>query len=424
MASRRSFVSGMGSALAANLSARGAGASDRIRIAVLGVNGRGREHIQAFQRQPGAQVVTLCDPDRDLADQRALEFFDAHGKTVKVEQDLRRVFDDKDIDVVSVATPNHWHALATVWSCQAGKDVYVETPAAHRLVEGQRVLEAARKYRRIVQHGTEARSSEAVREGIDLLRKGVIGRVYMARGILFRQLPSPGGKRPGEPPPHFDYNLWQGPAPERPFSREVVHYNWRWHWDYGGGELASEGIDQVDLCLWGLDAGLPAQIVSMGARLLFDDGRETPETQTATFLYPAQKKMIELEARSWISNEEAGATAAAIFHGSEGLMVVKDNNQFQVYLGPGREKGPARQGGGDHFANFLKAVRSRKTADLNAPPETGHLASALAHLANVSHRLERRLVFDPQHERFTSDRQANAMLSGAYRTPFVLPERV
>ena len=333
MGSRRSFVTAAGSALAANLGARRADANDRIRVAVLGVNGRGRDHIKAFQSQPGVEVVTLCDPDRNVADERALAFFDAYNKTVKVEQDLRRVFDNKEIDVVSIATPNHWHALATIWACQAGKDVYVEAPGAHNIWEGRRMLEAAHKYSRIVQHGVEVRSSEALREGIDLLHKGVIGRVYMARGIVFRQRMSIGRKPVENPPPHFDYNLWQGPAQVRPFSQNVAHYNWRWRWDYGGGDMAGEGVEQADLCLWGLGVGLPEKISSMGARLLFDDDRETPETQSATYLYPAQRKMIQLEVRSWTTNDEAGATVGNIFYGSEGLMVVTDQSRFQIYLG-------------------------------------------------------------------------------------------
>jgi predicted dehydrogenase len=341
-----------------------------------------------------------------------------------VEQDLRRVFDNREIDVVSIATPDHWHALATIWACQAGKDVYLEAPGAHNIWEGRRMLEAAHKYSRIVQHGVEARSSEALREGIDLLHKGVIGRVYMARGIIFRPRMSIGRKPVEDPPPHFDYNLWQGPAQVRPFSQNVAHYNWRWRWDYGGGDMAGEGVEQADLCLWGLGVGLPEKISSMGARLLYDDDRETPETQSATYLYSAQRKMIQLEARSWTTNDEAGATVGNIFYGSEGLMVVTDHSGFQIYLGPRREKGPARQGGGDHFANFLKAVRSRKAADQNGPVETAHLSSALAHLANISHRLERQLLFDPDKERFVRDEQANEMLSRKYRAPFVVPERI
>jgi predicted dehydrogenase len=421
---RRSFFIGTGSALALDWSARRASANDRIRVAVLGVNGRGKDHIKAFQSLPGVEVATLCDPDRNVADERALEFFDAYNKTVRVEQDLRRVLDDKEIDAVSIAAPNHWHALAAIWACQAGKDVYVEKPGSHNIWEGRRLVEAAQKYQRIVQHGVQLRSSEALQEGVDLLRKGVIGRVYMARGVVFRWRPSIGRKPNEDPPPHFDYNLWQGPAPERPFSRNVVPYNWHWHWDYGNGDVGNQGIHEMDMCMWGLGVGLPEKITSMGGKFLFDDDKETPEVQSSSYLYPAQKKMIQFEVRHWCTNQEDGASVGNIFYGSEGHMVVKNYDTFEIYLGRLREKGPARQAGGNHFANFIKAVRSRKTSDQNGPVETAHLASALAHLGNISHRLERQLVFDARKERFVGDEQANAMLSRQYRAPFVVPERV
>jgi predicted dehydrogenase len=390
---------------------------------VLGVHSRGKDHIEAFQKQPGVEVAVLCDPDRDLADERALEFFDKSGKTVRVEQDLRRVFDNKEIDVVSIATPDHWHALAAVWACQAGRDVYLETPVVHTIWEGQRVTEAGRVHNRIVQPAASLRSAEAVREGIDLLHRGVIGRVYMARGIAFAWRPSIGVKHAGNPPAHFDYNLWQGPAPERPFSGNIVHQNWRWRWDYGSGGLG-DAADEADLCLWGLGVGLPEKITSMGAKFLFDDDRETPEVQTVTCLYPAQKKMIQLETRHWCTNQEGGGDMGAIFYGSEGYMVIGRDSRFETFLGPRRERGPARQAAGDHFANFLTAVRSRKTADQNAPVDSGRMAAGLIQIANVSHRLQRQLTFDTTAERFIGDEPANAMLRRTDRAPFVVPERV
>jgi predicted dehydrogenase len=424
MNSRRTFVLGAGSALAVNLAARKASANDRIRIAVLGVNGRGKDHIKGFQSQPGAEVAMLCDADRNVADERALQFFDTYGRTVAVEQDLRRVFDNKEIDAVSIATPNHWHALAAIWACQAGKDVYVEKPGAHNIWEGRRMVEAARKYNRIVQHGVQLRSSEALQEAVTLLRGGVIGKVYMARGLVYRWRPSI-GRMPNEAPPSYlDYNLWQGPAQERPFSKNIVHYNWHWHWDYGGGDAGNQGIHEIDMCMWGLGVGLPEKIASMGGKFLFDDDKETPEIQTSTYLYPSQKKMIQLEVRHWCTNEESGAAVGNIFYGSEGYMAIKGYDRFEIYLGKNREKGPSRQKGGDHFANFLKAVRSRKTSDQNGPVETAHLSSALAHLGNISYRLERELVFDPENERFAGDAQANGMLRRKYRAPFVVPEKV
>ncbi len=424
MESRRSFVLGAGSAVAAGLMPKKADANSRIRIAVLGVNGRGRDHIAGFQKQPDAEVAVLCDPDLSIAGQRAESFERAYGRRPKVYQDLRHVFDDKEIDAVSIATPNHWHSLAAIWACQAGKDVYVEKPASHNVWEGRKLVEAAKKYERIVQHGVQLRSSEAVQEGVQLLRKGAIGKVYMARGLVYRWRPSIGHKPEEAPPQFLDYNLWTGPAHQRPFSRRIVHYNWHWHWDYGNGDVGNQGIHETDLCMWGLDVGLPEKITSMGGKFLFDDDKETPEVLTSTYLYPNEKKMIQFEVRHWCTNHEMGVDVGNIFYGSDGVMVMKGYDSFEVFLGQKREKGPSRKAGGDHFANFLRAVKSRKTSDQNGPVESAHLSSALAHLGNISYRLERHLTFDPKSERFVGDEQANAMLKREYRAPFVVPEKV
>jgi predicted dehydrogenase len=424
MNTRRTFVISAGGAVA-HLAAGKASANDRIRLAVVGVRGRGRSHIREFQKLPDVEVAMLCDPDKKVLAERAAEFERDYGRRVATEPDLRTVFDNKEIDAVGIATPNHWHALATIWACQAGKDVYVEKPGSHNVFEGRKMVEAAKKYNRIVQHGVQLRSSEALQEAVQMLRKGVIGRVYMARGLVFRWRPSI-GKKPDEPVPgHLDYNLWQGPAQERPFSRRLVHYNWHWHWDYGNGDVGNQGIHETDMCVWGLGVDtLPSKITAMGGKFLWDDDKETPETLSSTYLYPAENKIIEFEVRPWCTNQEAGVGVGNIFYGSEGYMLVKGYDTYEVYLGEKREPGPARKAGGNHYANFIKAVRSRKTSDQNGPVETAHLSSALAHLGNISFRLGRQLEFDPATERFVSDERANSMLSRNYRAPFVVPENV
>ncbi len=399
--------------------------SDRIRVAVLGVNGRGQDHIRGFLGQPDAELVMLCDPDRQLLEKRAAALQEKTGRKIQIEQDLRRVFDSKDVDVVSIATPNHWHALATIWACQAGKDVYVEKPASHNVWEGRKMVEAAHKHKRIVQHGVQLRSSEALREAVGLLGQGVIGKVYMSRGLVFRWRASIGKKTREAAPDYLDWNIWQGPAEERQFSRRYVHYNWHWHWDYGNGDVGNQGIHETDMCLWGLGLEkLPSKITSMGGKFLFDDDKETPEVQTSTYLFPAENKMIQFEVRHWCTNEEHGVGVGNIFYGSDGYMLIRGYDTYEVYLGQKREKGPARKAGGDHYANFLKAVRSRNTADQHGPVESAHLSSALAHLGNISFRLGRQLEFDPARERFTGDAQANDMLTRNYRAPFVVPEKV
>ena len=424
MNNRRTFIKAASGAVIAHAITGKASANDRIRVAVLGVNGRGKDHIAGFQGLPDAEVAVLCDPDRNVAAERAAEFEKKYGRKVETEVDLRKVFERKDIDAVSIATPNHWHALATIWACQAGKDVYVEKPGAHNIFEGRKVVEAAHKYKRIVQHGVQLRSSEALQEAVGLLRKGVIGKVYMARGLDYRWRPSI-GKKPNEPAPaHLDYDIWTGPAQMRPYSQRLVHYNWHWHWDYGNGDVGNQGIHETDMCMWGLDVGLPERITAMGDKFLFDDDKETPELLTSLYHYPKQKKMIQFEVRHWCTNNEDGVGVGNIFYGSEGYMLVKGYDTYEVYLGQKKEKGPARKAGGNHYANFIKAVKSRNTSDQNGPVETAHLSSALAHLGNIAYRLGRQLQFDPVKEKFIEDEQANKMLTRKYRKTLVVPEKV
>ncbi len=406
------------------MSKQALGANDLIRVAVLGVNGRGKNHIQGFMELPGVEVVTICDPDIRVLEKRSQEFSEKYGKKVKVEQDLRKVFDDPEIDAVSIATPNHWHSLATIWACQAGKDVYVEKPGSHNVWEGRKMVEAAKKYNRIVQHGVQLRSSPALQEAVEHLRKGTLGNVYMARGLVFRWRADI-GRKPVEPAPDYiDYDVWLGPAQERPFSRNFVHYNWHWQWAFGNGDVGNQGVHQTDMCLWGLGVELPEKITAMGGKFLWDDAKETPEVLSTSFLYPGQKKMIEFEVRPWCTNLEGGTGVGNIFYGSEGYMVIHGYGKYETFMGQKREPGPSGEESGNHYANFIEAVRSRDKSILNGPVETAHFSSALAHLGNISYRLGRVLEFDPETERFIRDDEANALLTRDYRKPFVVPEKV
>jgi len=421
---RRKFIRETVAAIAAPALARGRSLNDTVRLAVLGVHGQGRSHIRHFQELDNVEVVTLCDPDANVAAERAAEFAQAYGRKVRTETDLRHVLDDDSVDAVSIATPNHWHALATIWACQAGKDVYVEKPGAHNIWEGRKMIEAAAKYRRIVQHGVQLRSSPALQEAVQKLREGVIGKVYLARALIYRWRPSI-GHFPDEPPPaYLDWNLWQGPAQTRAFSRGLVHYNWHWHWDYGNGDIGNQGIHQLDMAQWGLGVGLPDEVTAMGGKFLWDDDKETPEVLTALCRYRRQAKMIEIAVRPWCTNTEDGVEVGNIFYGSEGYMVIRHYDAYETYLGREREPGPSRKEAGNHQENFIRAVRSRKKSELNGPVETAHYSSALAHLANVSFRLDRLQRFDPHKERFISDTEANRMLTRIYREPFVVPAKV
>lgn len=441
---RRSFLKKTAAASSATivvptiLSSKVFGANDRINAAVLGVNGRGKNHISSLMKQNNVSVTTLCDPDLNVLNKRQKEFTSKYDQKVALEQDLRKVMDNKDIDVVSIASPNHWHALSVIWACQAGKDVYVEKPGSHNIYEGRKMVEAAQKYDRIVQHGVQLRSSPAINEAIDLLRNGYIGKVYMARGLVFRWRADIGDKGFSAVPEGLDYNLWTGPAPKRPFTRNLVHYNWHWHWDYGNGDVGNQGIHETDLCMWGLDVGLPSKITSMGGKFLWDDCKEVPEVLTSVYHYPEEKKIIQFEVRPWCTNTEDGATVGNIFYGDKGILVVEGYSKYKTYLGKDRTPGKSGDdgqmeasgmnrgsGGTDgHFQNFIEAVRKHDASLLNGPIETGHLSSGLAHLGNIAYRTGKVLTFNPESEKFVNDPEADKMLSRNYREGFEVPEIV
>ena len=442
--SRRKFIKNTVSASTATflapsiVSASVFGANDRINAVVLGVNGRGKNHISSLMKQKNVHVTKLCNPDRNLLIKRQREFKNKYNKDVSLEQDLRKVMDDKDIDVVSIASPNHWHALSVIWACQAGKDVYVEKPGSHNIFEGRKMVEAAQKYDRIVQHGVQLRSSPAINEAIGLLRDGYIGNVYMARGLVFRWRGDIGDKGFSSVPKGLDYDLWTGPAPKRPFTENLVHYNWHWHWDYGNGDVGNQGIHETDLCMWGLDVGLPTKITSMGGKFLWDDCKEVPEVLTSVYNYPEEGKIIQFEVRPWCTNTEEGATVGNIFYGDKGILVVDGYSKYKTYLGKDRTPGKSGDdgakeasgmdrgsGGTDgHFTNFIEAVRKHDSGILTAPIETGHLSSGLAHLGNIAYRMEKVLTFNPQAEKFVNDPEADKMLTRNYRQGFEVPNKI
>ena len=406
------------------------GANDRIRVAVLGVNGRGGDHISTIMKLASSEnvaVVALCDPDMNVLQKKAKDFEDKYKQKVLIQQDFRKLYENVNIDAVALATPNHWHALHSILACQAGKDVYVEKPATHNVSEGRKLIEAAYRYNRIVQHGVQLRSSVAIREAVQHLREGLIGRVYMARGLVYRWRPDIGNKGISKVPEGLDYDLWCGPAPMAPFTKNLVHYNWHWHWNYGNGDVGNQGIHETDLCMWGLDVGLPERITSMGGKFLWDDCKEVPEIQTSIYHYPKQKKIIQFEVRNWCTNLEDGAGVGNIFYGDKGYLVVTGYDSYASYLGEKREKGPSNKVGGEleaHFKNWFDAIRARDMSIQNGPVETGHLSSALAHLGNISYRLGCQLDFDPVAERFIGNQDANFMLTREYRAPYLMPQKI
>jgi len=410
------------------------GANDRINVGTIGLRGRGRNHIASFLAQPNCRVAAVCDIDQAQVGRAQRMLSDRNQPAAKTYQDLRRLFDDREIDVVSIATPNHWHVLATIWACQAGKDVYVEKPASHNIWEGRRAVEVARQTNRMVQCGMQARSLEHYRRAIELLGQNAIGKVYMAKGLCFKRRQSIGRMPDGPVPEGVDYNLWQGPAAERPFNPNRFHYNWHWFWNTGNGDIGNQGVHEMDISRWGLGKHtLPAKVTSFGGKFAYDDDQETPNTQLAAFHYGDCEQVFEV--RGLITGNEGNMTLegsnyiGVIFLGSEGYLTV-DCNGFQLFLGEKRELAqqmkhtePEPWATAPHVANFLKAVRSRNREDLNCDILEGHLSAAMCHMANTSYRVGRTLAFNAEAENFGSDGEANRHLTRDYRAPFVVPDK-
>lgn len=422
------------------------GANDRINLSVIGVRGQGFGHLRTWARMANDEnirVKTICDVDENLWAERIQAVSELQGETPATEYDLRRVYEDKDIDAVSIATPNHWHALATIWAVQAGKDVYVEKPASHNVWEGRKMVEAARKYDRIVQVGFQNRSINSVRRAMQLLHDGVIGEVFMARGLCFKPRDSFGMTADAEPPAGLHYDLWLGPAPYRPYNELRLHYNWHWHWDTGNGDIGNQGPHQFDIARWGLNENThPVKIQSSGGYYAFKNvcSQETANTQTAVFEYE-DGKILQFEVRGLYTGGEAGlgVKIGNLFYGTEGWMEI-DGSTWRTFLGRNDEPGPSSEGdesdtgpqvgylaapgGGGHYRNFLAAVRSHKISDLTCDVEEGVLSSDLPHLANISYRVGRSLTFDGKKERFVGDDEANKLLTRDYRKPYVVPDKV
>jgi len=432
---RRTFLMSSAAAVGGARAARSS-PSDTVRVACVGLRSRGKDHIDAYLGLKNVEIVALCDVDQSIL-QGATRAIESRGRKRPAQYvDLRKLLEDRSIDAVSIATPNHSHTLQTIWCCQAGKDVYIEKPCAHNMFEARQIVAAARKYDRIVQQGSQSRSSPALQEAVANMRGGLLGDLYMARGLCFKWRDTI-GRTPEEPvPAGVDYDLWLGPAPKRPFSRNRFHYNWHWFWDYGNGDLGNQGIHEIDIARWGLGVRYPVKVSAIGNHFLFDDDQETPNTLNATFEFDdaGKKKMMVFEVRPWISNHEGGIsesrggpgkaypnTIGNLFYGSKGYMAIDGYTSYKTWLGKEQEPGPARSGDGDHYLNFIDAVRSRKRANLNAEIEEGAISTVLVHLANISYRVGRTLHFDAAAYRCVGDEQATSLFTRSYRAPFEVP---
>ena len=384
------------------------GANDRIRVAVAGVNGRGRSHIGAFVgRKNECELAYLVDPDSRLFAKWDKQLEAKGAKAPVMVQDVRRVLEDKSVDVVSIATPNHWHALMTIWACQAGKDVYVEKPMSHNVHEGRVAADAARKYNRIVQHGTQSRSDAAWANVVAVIKSGKLGKLLVARALCYKPRGSIGFKEIAQPPKELDFGLWLGPVREQPYHENLVHYNWHWFWDFGNGDIGNQGVHQMDIARWGIPgATLPKSVISLGGRFGYKDQGQTPNTQLAIMDFGDTQLIFEV--RGLETKKFHGSGIGNIFHLEAGMIVdrkfyPKDSNQPAPLPKVDESRGP---GGEDHFANFIAAVKSRKITDLNAEILEGHYSSALCHLACLSQQLGKPAPFNPKTKAFGDNKDA------------------
>jgi predicted dehydrogenase len=434
------------------------GANDTVRLGVAGIRGRGGDHIGEFLKVPGVQVTHLIDPDRRLFANRIKQIKDKGGPEPKCFQDIRQALEDKNLDAVSVATCNHWHSLITIWACQAGKDVYVEKPCSHNVFEGRQCVEAARKYQRIVQHGTQQRAGNAWQTARDIAA-GKHGRLRVIRGRSYRVRNSIGVKQPKDPPPELNYDLWLGPAPQQPYHENLVHYNWHWFWDTGNGDIGNNGVHAMDATRWLIpNATLPKSVFSVGGRFLWNDQGQTPNLQFAVFDFGSTKMIFEVT-----EFKTAGGRQDRVFDPKKPAEPIRIVTPDDV-LDPTAPRGP----GSNIFENFIACVRSRRPQDLDAHIQEAHYSAALCHLANISYRLGhdesfgaklaqfgdeeevhktfdwfkemltgigveldrttyrlgRLLKFDPQKEKFVDAPEADRLLTREYRAPYVVPTEV
>ncbi len=370
------------------------------------------------------RITTICDVDRNVIGKANKAISSKYGSEPKYVQDLRRVFDDKDIDAVSIATPNHWHALATIWACQAGKDVYVEKPVSHNVQEGRRAVEAARKYGRIVQAGTQCRSHKGIQDAVAFLRSGELGQIYMAKGLCYKPRGSIGFKPDSNPPAGLDYNLWVGPAEMKPFNENRLHYNWHWFWNTGNGDLGNQGIHQMDLARWGLGKNEFPKTVHGLRRAVRLQGPGRDAQHRARRLRVRRLRAPVRGPRPADQRRARGQDRRHLLRhqgrpGDHQLHRLADVHGRQAGEGPRRHRQAATT-----TPTSSRRVKSRDVKALNGDIEEGHLSSAYCHLGNIAYKLGRKLHINPSSETFVNDAEADAMLTREYRPGFVVPTKV
>jgi predicted dehydrogenase len=467
-----SVVTGAGLILCGTkASGRVIGANDRIRIGVAGLNGRGSSHVGAYAGMKDVEIAYLVDPDTRTYAKHLKTIASAKGETPKTIQDIRTALEDKNLDAISIATPNHWHALMTIWGCQAGKDVYVEKPCSHNVHEGRIAVEMARKHNCIVQHGTQNRSSNSWEQLAALVKSEKLGKLKVARGLCYKRRASIGMKPNSAPPSEVDFNLWLEPAPDQPHHGNLVHYNWHWFWDFGCGDIGNQGVHQMDVARWMIpNATLPKSVFSLGGRFGYTDQAQTPNTQIAVFDYGETQLIFEVRGLKTESYYDQGVNVTLHFDSgvvAGGKFYPQGSKEPQPL--PKLETPTEKTRSGSIFGNFIACMRSRKREELQADILEAHYSSALCHMANASYRLGEEVPFDPQTkklgdnkeayetlarmehhlgqenslelkssqyrlgrkleidaktERFVNAPDANQLLTRNYRAPFTVPEKV
>jgi predicted dehydrogenase len=423
---RRTFLQTSGAAMAAsflNLNSRALGANEKVALALIGGRNQGKHDALAAIKQ-GAEIKTFCDLDEAILAKTGVEIEQAQGKRPTPVKDFRRVLENKDIDGVIIATPDHWHANITIAACQAGKDVYIEKPLSQTIREGQLMRDAARKYGRVVQVGTQRRSMEHFKSAVEYVASGKLGKICLIKAWMCQVRPSIGNPPDGVPPAGVDYDMWLGPAPLRPFNPNRFHYNWRFFWDYGNTELGNQGVHMLDIAMWaieslrGLDFCLPNHVSGTSGIYWLHDAKEVPDTQVLTYDYGDFALTWELRsfARHHPIEGSAGATA---FYGTDATLVADDDSGWTVFDKDGKTVENTKPSGGSHEGNFLECVKSRKRP--NADVELGRLSTTICHLGNIATRLNRDVRFDPRTETFGDDHEADAYLMKQYRAGYELP---
>jgi predicted dehydrogenase len=385
------------------------------RPVVIGVMGlsRGRELARQFAAQPNVEVRYVCDADLQRVDACLAAMKQQNQSAGQGVQDFRRILDDDNVDALVCAAPNHWHAPATILACQAGKHVYVEKPCSHNPWEGEAMVQVARQLGKVVQLGTQRRSSPGTQLAVERLHSGTIGRVYLARAWYSSLRGSIGRGKPAAVPQSLDYALWQGPAPKRDYMDNVVHYNWHWRWHWGNGELGNNGVHSLDICRWGLDVTYPVRVTSSGGRYAFDDDQETPDTHTVAFEFPDEKAI------TWhgLSCNRHGDRFIT-FYGTDGSMELDEVGGFRIFDRNDKlqqEHDGGRDGGDTkHITNFLQAVRSGDPGQLNAPILEGHRSTLLCHLGNIAQRVGRVVSCDPNDGKIQGDADAQTLWKREY----------